>query len=170
MATQPFWGGDWLDSQAWNLCKLGDVVLPGISTVRVVKKRKLDKKRSRGRDGIKLKDNGCEATVEIELVIFNEALWTEYQRIYPHFDPQRAGGERAPLQIFHPEPNSKGIDVVYIEEINGEPPEPGGKKIEVIRCSQWFPELKETKSKATPVDKADVFGPPAPPEFGVNTF
>jgi len=146
--TTPYWteaGGD--ESSAWNTCILGDAWLPGICTVSVDGVgRDVDKKKTKGKDGFALQDNGATgAKITIEVVLLSQDDWTIWQQILPKIHPVKAGGVKTPLEIQHPEPNVLGIRSIYIKNIRGVPPTAKGGKRYVIDCEEWFPQPKDTK-------------------------
>ena len=145
MATQLFWGepnGAFL----WDLCILGGEALPGIATVGTTVARKLDIKEVKGQDGGELDDQGYKnAPVTITLQLWEEWQWEEWQRIVPGFHPRNKGGSRDPLEIFHPEPNSKGVTQVYLSEIAPIRIENGIGTI-TLKCVEWFSKTKTKKA------------------------
>lgn len=151
MARAPAWGGDTPDQEAWDVCSLGGVLLPGIASVTVSGRgRNIDEQASKGTDGVELKDNGLTvAKISIRLVL-TETDWPDWLNVLPKIDPQRPGAMRQPLQIVHPEPNHVGIELVYVREISGEPPDLVNGKVITIDCGQWFPQKKATKTSKQP--------------------
>jgi hypothetical protein len=144
---QPGWtGASGADAAAWNTCDLGRVRIPGIVTVSAEKGRDVDFKKAKGQDGGTTQDNGAtQGKVTIDVILPRESHWDEWQRILPAIDPVKVGGVKKPLEISHPEPNSRGIRSVYVTMIRGMPPTARGGKRFQIECLEWFPAPKTTK-------------------------
>jgi hypothetical protein len=144
----PFWADD---PASWDTCILGGEILPGIAVVEFEKSRDVDKKKSKGSDGITLTDNGAEAAPgEISITIWTAEHWDEWQRMRPKFDPAKAGGIKSPLTIVHPMAADAGIDVVYIESLKAKQPRKAGSMTITMSVVQWFPQPKPTVSKKEP--------------------
>lgn len=172
MSAQPGWETEDLDANAWNVCWLGNDLLPGIAEVTCDKERGIDQHKAKGTDGKFLEDEGYEGgDVVIRLRIINDEQWQAYQLLLPRIDPEQIGGLKRPVAILHPEPNSKGITTVYVRKIAGEPPTSKSGKVEVITCTQFFPVVKNKKTSKTPKGSgADAHPIVIPPDLNVNTF
>ena len=145
MATQLFWDEP-VGADYWDLCILGGEVLPGIAIVETDVQRKIDIKPIKGQDGGSLTDEGYKnAPVTITLQIWKEWQWNEWQRIQQNFHPRTKGGARDPLEIVHPEPNSKGVSQVYVQQL---PPIRISKGVGTItlKCIEWFAKPKPKKT------------------------
>ena len=172
MAAQPGWEVEGLDAQAWNFCWLGGKLLPGVVEVTSDKARKVDKQTPKGTDGNFLADEGyAGGTVQIRITMINDEQWQAYQALLPSIDPEQVGGLKRPLEIVHPEPNSKGIKTIFVEKISGSPPTSKSGKVETLDCQQWFPEVKKAKtSKTAKGQGADAHPIVIPPSLEINTF
>jgi hypothetical protein len=137
----------YLDEQAYRVCRLGDVLLPGLVEFGDIEMgARFDKQKRRGRDGIKLKDEGVEPA-EFSIFLFgNNANWNDWVEVYPLIYTPKPGGERQPLAIDHPFVNDHKITTVYVKKIKVDyPTAKRGWKVE-IKVEQWFPELKEKRT------------------------
>lgn len=145
--TLPYWAdNNFAEADAWNTVRLGSVQLPGLCSVKVKKGRHLDTKKAKGQDGYKSTDNGAtEGEVDIELTIATREQWKEWQRIRPLIDPNRPGATRNPLEIRHPEAADRGVQNVYVVDIEGSPPSARSGKKYRIKCKEWFPSAKTSK-------------------------
>lgn len=171
MSAQTGWEVEELDAQAWNFVWLGDSLLPGIAEVTSDKGRAIDKHKSKGVDGNYLEDEGYEGgTVTIRLRIINDEQWQAYQAMLPSIDPEQIGGLKQPLAILHPEPNSKGINTVYVTRINGGHPSSSAGKVEIIECEQFFPIVKKKKTSKNPKSRGKEQEIVIPPDLEVTTF
>ncbi len=167
MAAQPFWLDEGGDEQFWNFCWLGEDLLPGLVDIDVDASRAVDEKKSKSTDGPTITDEGYEgAKVAIKVRIWSSEQWRQWLRVLPNIHPQKGGTIRSPLAIINPEPNSYGIDTVYVKSISSSTPQRGGHKVIAIECRQWFGKTKSTKTSSVPKqtkDDPDQFGPPATP-------
>lgn len=145
----PYWadntGGDSDDRGGWDRVQLGSIWLPGLATVTVTTGRAVDSKKTKGKDGATLTDNGSEpAKVQIDLWIGKRADWSIWCAVYPQINPRRAGAIRNPLQLSHPGANFAGVQNVYVKGITLQPPtSKGGMRIK-IDCEEWFAQPKKT--------------------------
>lgn len=171
MAAQPGWEVEGLEAQAWNFCWIGEDLLPGIVEVTSSKSRAVDQHKPKGTDGKNLEDEGYDGgKVTIRITIANEEQWQEYQKLLPKLDPEQLGGLKRPQEIIHPEPNAKGIKVIYVKEINGGHPSSRDGKVETLECLQFFPALKKKKTSKTPKERGKSDEITIPPDLNVNTF
>lgn len=140
---------DWItDPVAWNTVVLGPVTLPGVCVVTSKKGRDVDFKKAPEQDGGTDTDKGStpgEVTISVTL---KASQWELWQQIAPQIDPNRPGATTAPLEIRHPEPNSRGIRNVRVLDISGGTPTAKGGKTFTIKCREWFPAPKPTKKGA----------------------
>lgn len=145
--TQPYWAdNNPAEAGAWNTVRLGSVQLPGLCVVKAKKGRKLDTKKAKGQDGYASKDNGAtEGKVTITVTLATRQHWIDWQKIKPLIDPNRPGATRSPLEIKHPECADRGIQNIYVVDIEGEPPSAKGGKRYTIDCTEWFPQTKPSK-------------------------
>ncbi len=149
--ANPATGIPWINSftdnsgSLWDRLRLGGIFFPGMWSCAAHKKRQLDIVKVRGRDGVRILDNGyfgvgltCMGT------FWQQSQWDEFQEILPDFDPQKTiaipGGRvigRSPLDIYHPAAAILGVGTVYIVEIGIAKPERGMLQIP-LELIQWF--------------------------------
>jgi hypothetical protein len=126
----------------WDQLRLGGIQWPGLWMLSVTKKRSLDIVKVRRKDGTMTLDNGyfgCEMKA-------TGSLWTqdqfdELQAILPYFDPQRRGGGRTPLDIYHPAAALLAVHQCYIGLIEV-PPVQGGRLSFGFDIVEWCADLK----------------------------
>ncbi len=152
MAELPFWD-DFKDSSPWDMLALGEHVLPGSWTVDATCERELDVKKSKGKDGGRVKDCGYKAG-EITFVgklggrdlEVTREQWREMQRVLEALHPRKKGGPRNPLAASHPALAVMGITTVYIKSIRA-PEISDGIMTLRIDAMEWVPEPKKAKPK-----------------------
>lgn len=139
---------DWIkDPEAWNKVRLGPVTLPGVSQVTMSRGREIDFKKAPGKDGGTSTDKGANAAKIKIRVTMNARQWREeWLKVIPQLEPAQ-GKPSGPFGIVHPEPNSRGIGTVEINDIASAPPTAKGGIVYDIDCQQWFPRAKDTKKK-----------------------
>ena len=82
-------------------------------------KRRIDVKKTKGKDGAVLKDNGMDlAKLKINLRIWTAEQWSRFNELLPLIHPKRKGGSREPTEIIHPQANLLGIKAIYINQID----------------------------------------------------
>lgn len=148
---------NWIESpELWNTVILGPAILPGVCVVTSEKGRDVDFKKSPGQDGGTDTDKGSTAGEVTIVCTFAARQWEEWVAILPHIDPNRPGATTSPLDIRHPEPNSRGIRSVRVLSISGNAPTARGGKSYTIKCREWFPAPKPVKTApkkpVTPMD------------------
>jgi|SRR6478609_521398 len=132
----------------WDQMLLGGIYWPGLWAIGATKKRSLDIVKVRRKDGTMTLDNGyfgAELTAYGRL--WTPAQFTELQEILPNFDPQRPGGGRSPLDLYHPAAALLGCNTIYIQEFGVPPPGiaaggPAGSIVLTIAMVQWCADLK----------------------------
>ncbi len=177
MSGLPFWGdNDQAKAAVWNTCRLGDVQLPGICSVKPKKGRDVDIKKAKGQDGHTMEDHGSSVgEVAITLILYDRASWEAWQKVRPTIDPNRPGATRKPLEIQHPACADRGIKDVYVVDIDADPPTARGGMRITIHCKEWFAAPKKSKgasklTKTIPVtalrQNSFVSDVPGETEFG----
>lgn len=153
----------WADNTLlWDTLILGGEVWPGVPTIETTLGRAVDEQRVKGSDGAFLVDQGYDpAKIKITIRMWLEEQWREYQRLLPSVHPRTKGGVRSPVQIAHPEPNSKGVTQIYITGI-GPLLIDRGLGTATLDAIEWFPAPKpaktSTKSKV-PKDGGQIPSP-----------
>ena len=167
----PFWGGTLEEQRAWDTCKIDGITLTNV-TVTCPKERKMDVKQSPGKSGAKFTDKGyMPATVTIEVQINTQEEWDFWcGTVLPALDPERLDALRRPLKFVHPEANSRGIHVIYINKIKGGKPSASKGKLETIEATHWVPEPKQTKAVMTAPKKPNMTPAGPPPDQVFNNL
>jgi hypothetical protein len=149
----PAWTGpgiDQADSALWYKAQIGDFVLPGIASVEgFVRKQDVDIKKSKGKDGATLEDNGrvlAEGKIHIEIIA---ADWSLALGIVQSLDPQKKGAVRQPRELVHPIPNALGVSQIYVREITIAMPTAAAGMVITFDCVEWVPQPKPVKVKKT---------------------
>jgi len=144
---QPFWD-DPNESLAWDHAVVGGELLPGLCVVKTTVKRDIQLKKAKGKGGQTSEDQGnLAATGEIRMRIWTRAQWNEWLRILPTIQPRRPEGPKDPLEIIHPEPNSKSVSQITVDEIPPyEGPDEKGILTVVMKFKEWTPAPKPVKA------------------------
>lgn len=168
--SAPFWGGVTEAEHLWDYCWLGEGWIPGWVKVDVEKARDIDIQKQKGTDGAHLSDEGyVPAKVRILVHHQTPTEWRDWQAFLPKIDPQKVGGLKAPLDIYHPETQVYQVNQVTVEKISSTAPIAKSPKVTTIECLQWFPERKPVKktntaktgtptSTAEEPDESNIFG------------
>lgn len=135
-------------SSLWDQMLLGGIYWPGLWSIGATKERALDIVKVRRKDGTMTLDNGYFGA-ELQAVgrLWTPAQFDELQRILPDFDPQRPGGGRTPLDLYHPTAALLACNTVYIRKLGVPPPGapgggPPGSIVFIIDMVQWCSDLK----------------------------
>jgi len=142
-----------IERNAWDICKLGNFVLPGISTLTISRARKMVVKNPKQSSYATIKDSGLElARVDIVNVLCYQEEFNKLQEILTYFDSQlgvKAGkvGSQQLLgfPIVHPEAQMRGVGSVYIEDIVGPLATRPGYITTTFKCI----EVREIKKSGT---------------------
>jgi hypothetical protein len=168
--STPHWSdtenlGPW----AWDSLWLGEQLLAGLWRVKGTSSRDVEEVKVKGKDGIRLRDNGSNAT-KLTLIgkIWYKEAWEEFQRQLPTFDPEKPGVTRTPLSIYGAIPDLMGVRSVYVKQVDIDPPETGAGFMTVtISATKWFPQVKDTSTKQ---DSAKGFDGAERDEFEFEDF
>ncbi len=158
MGEIAFWANSKTDGQDWDTVVLAGIRMPGIASVQPSTSRNLDIKPSKGKDGPTITDNGYNAApVAISLTIHNREDWKKIQEIFPKIiHPRKKGGERQPVDIFHPVTSFLGISQIYIRGIK---PKMSNQVLTIdLDCVEWFPKpvvRKKPKKSQEPISDED---------------
>lgn len=163
---------------AWDTVQLGQFVLPGISTVQISRPRKYSVKMAKDHSYATIKDTGLElAKITITNVIGGVSLYipgdiantlpimTKYEAqlstledILKYFDTQlgfktkstNSNGDSVPgFAVNHPALQMRGINSIYIEDIDGPITSRPGFITTVFKC------VEVRNAKATSTKKVD---------------
>ena len=115
----PWWNESGEGQDQWDTLILAGNTWPGLATISGSGvKRRIDVKKTKGKDGAVIKDNGMDlASIRIALRIWTAEHWTKFNELLPTIHPKRKGGTRVPTEIVHPQANTLGIKAIYISQI-----------------------------------------------------
>jgi len=134
----------------WDKCQLGTFILPGVAHVSIPKPadRKVDVKSPDGKSKATLTIKGWEpAEVEIQLLLWTPAQWSEWRKIRPLLRDPTDRKESDPFEIHHPVTYDSGIDSVLIKTVGGiSDGSIKGTKTVKISSIEWVPQPKNTGS------------------------
>ena len=113
----PFWNESGEGQDQWDQLILAGNTWPGLADVSGSGvKRRIDVKKTKGKDGAVLKDNGMDpAKLKINLRIWTAEQWSRFNELLPLIHPKRKGGSREPTEIIHPQANLLGIKAILAE-------------------------------------------------------
>ena len=139
------------ENDLWDRLRLGPNVMPGVWAVRGPGiGRRLDKKRSKGQDGARVKDLGYElADLEFVGRFVSRSQWDDVVKAAKLLSPRRRGVAMEPLEVDHPALTYLGVTAVTISGI-GVPTIDRGFYICSFRAVEWMPKPKP-KPEATDV-------------------
>lgn len=115
----PWWNEAGEGQDQWDTLIMAGNTWPGLATISGSGvKRRIDAKKTKGKDGAILKDNGLDlASISISLRIWTAEHWQRFNELLPTVHPKRKGGVRTPTEIVHPQCNMLGIKAIYISQI-----------------------------------------------------
>lgn len=150
MANLPHWDDEW---EEWDTILLGPSgPLPGVWDIEDGNvKRVLDIKKSPGRDGSTIKDEGYE-NGRLRLIgqLTTKDEWKKLQAVIDSIHPKKRGSASEPFGIAHPKLQLLGIDKVRISSIDV-PRIDNGVMTVTIDVVEWVPvAAKAAKSSNTP--------------------
>lgn len=162
----------------WDIVQLGQYTLPGISTVHVSRARKGLIKNPKDQSYATIKDSGLElAKVTIVNTIAFQSEMDSLDQILKFFDTQLGvkvttkskTGNQTTLTGFavnHPALQMRGINSVYIEDIDGPSIQRPGFIQTTFKCVE-VRNIKPASTKkvdpGTSFAEGSTFTPPAPP-------
>lgn len=120
MGAQPFWDGleGGTADQTWQTFWLDEEPMPGVARVKGDLTRKLEVKKTKGKDGANIKDNGYQPSkFTVELTIWNNDQWQSFQDMLPRIHPRKKGGVRDPFKVAYPSLTLVGIHQAILESI-----------------------------------------------------
>lgn len=140
------------DGDAWDMLVLGNFAMPGIWTVTGDVARDLDKKKSKGKDGQRIKDNGY---LNAEIVLIGQMTdrddWKVMINAMKDIHPRKKGSATEPLACEHPVLAFLGITNVYVQRISSPRIVDGILEIR-IAVLEWLPKPKvKKKPKGLPI-------------------
>lgn len=138
----------------WDRLVIGRNVMPGVWDVEFSCKRQVDVKKSKGKDGGRIKDEGyANPIIELNGKIATAEQWAKLQQILPTLHPKKKGSARETYGIAHPKTKLLGISTVYLTEIRAPQLSKGILSI-TITCVEFTPQPKAV----TPNPKPPITG------------
>jgi hypothetical protein len=160
----------------WDTVQLGQFILPGICTVHISRARKSTIKTPKGASYATIKDSGLElAKVNIINQIAFDSQLQQLQAILSYFDTQLGTkvttktGQSQTIPGFavnHPALLARGINSLYIEDIEGPVVSRPGFITTTFKCVEVRNVRTERTAKVDPgksFAQGSAFTPPAPP-------
>lgn len=160
--------------EAWDLCILGSIVLPGISKIEIERSMSLDVLTAPAQDGANVIISGAPpAKVTITNIIGLREHWVDLNLVLPTLETAaRARRDaRTPYAyaLSHPLASLRNVAAVIIETIKGPVQSgPGGIWTTTLSCYEMRPPLKRA-AVPKPItlganqSAANPPGPPKPP-------
>ena len=167
----PFWNESGEGQDQWDQLILAGNTWPGLADVSGSGvKHRIDVKKTKGKDGSVLKDNGMDpAKLKINLRIWTAEQWSRFNELLPLIHPKRKGGSREPTELIHPQANLLGIKAIYINQIDFHDLDRSNRIMTVTMSAiEWIPRPAPVKrgagtagGKATPTqdDILDALDP-----------
>jgi hypothetical protein len=138
------------DGALWDRVKLGPYVLPGTWAVSGAAERRIDVKRSKGRDGARFRDQGYEpAPLALVGTLIGASDWNEMVKVAKILTPRKRGVAMEPIAAEHPSFTFLGITDILVKKVHA-PVLDGGKVKCTIEVVEWLP---APKPKPKPQDK-----------------
>ena len=114
------WPGDGIEyARLWQTLYIAGEAWPGVTRIKGAGgKRNIEEKQASGDDGATITDKGrARPKFTIETTIWTSRQWYEVQRLLPLIEPNKDGGPRSPLGVYHPALELFGITQIYIDTI-----------------------------------------------------
>lgn len=153
--TQPatelaFW--DETKGACWDRLVLDGEALPGVWSVEGECEFELDKKKSKGKDGASVSNQGyVPAEIVLHGEIHNRKEWSEMQPVLRALHPRKKGGSKNPIKVEHPALAVMGIDTVFMRSIK--PPEISDGKLTLrIGVVEWIRPVVKKKPATEDTD------------------
>lgn len=172
--TLPLWKST--GSAQWDTLVIGGYPFPGVATLKITPKRKVQIKTSKDTNGTSLEDTGYEgAKIDGKLRVWTDEQVDEIFRLLSFLHPRSQSGVSTPLTIVHPIATMFGIQAIYFPEFSIATPTATFFELS-FKALEWFPGLKKKPpspggtggSSGTSGGKVDAsdFTPPQPnPKF-----
>jgi len=117
MAQIPFWY-DEAGGSPWDRLQLGKHVMPGVWSIEATCERDINVKKSKGKDGARMKDRGYQpASITLTGKLSTQEEWEALQRILPELHPRKKGGKRNQITAQHPALALMGLSEIYVKSI-----------------------------------------------------
>ncbi|MEW5858395.1 MAG: hypothetical protein AB1861_13590 [Cyanobacteriota bacterium] len=104
---------------SWDMCQLGGEWIPGkVSVSGSGIKRNVDVKKSKGKEGATITDQGADlARFTLTVQVWGEQDWQDYQNLLATINPRAKGSKISPVEVVHPAINLLGVKRIYIDSI-----------------------------------------------------
>jgi len=125
----------------WDRIVLGGVAFSGLAQVdRADRSRKVDKPKSPGADGVRLRIKGREvAEPEITLTGWTDAHVEEMRRIADAVHPIGRGDRHNAVEVEHPKLAFHGITRLFVVKVSGPDIEDDRRVVMKIEAIEWRP-------------------------------
>ncbi len=147
--TVEFGEGETYAANTWDLVKLGDMILPGLCTVKCQPTREVDKKKRHGSDGAKITVYGyLPGDVIITVMIWTPNQWKEWQKITSVLWPRAGKPAANPFDIRHPETDLWGIkSVTLVSPSSSTKGSVEGSRMWTLKCIEQSEPVKKSTTK-----------------------
>lgn len=144
--------GPWHEfPELWDKCILGDLELPGLSSIEVLRQNKWDTKKSKGSHGGERQFGGVDlAKVKIETRFWTAEQWEKWLRdVFPLIEPgPKDPSVKDAIAISHVVSDARKVAAITIDAINGPWVESGIGVIEIEATEYREPDKTNANGKA----------------------
>lgn len=146
---------NWLNTEDWDILRLGGMRVPGVAKVKVKAGSGLDHKKPKGGKKATTKDDGDPLVeFDVELDMSHEDV-VEFSGMIGVLRPVTKDGARSPLKFEHPQAYLFSVFNVTVGEIEADHPESGGRMKLSFKLTEWAPgPSKVAASSKRPTDDA----------------
>jgi hypothetical protein len=147
---------NWINTEDWDVLRLGGVRIPGIAKVTGALGSGLDIKKPKGGKRATIKDDGDPpGELDVELDMSHEDV-VHFAEVLPILRAVTKNGARDPLKLEHPMAYLASIHNVTVGDIHLEHPEQGGRMKVTLKLIEWAPApVAVAPSKPAPVDNQE---------------
>lgn len=148
----------------WDVVIIGDVTLPGISTVTATPSKRLDQKKAAGRDGATPTFVGITPSqVDVHTKVWTAKQWNALQQAIGYLWPTSEGAKKQDtynqsMEISHPALTALRINKVVIQSCTAPSIAERGFIAVTFRCVEYIPptakSATKTVTKTTPATSA----------------
>ncbi len=152
----------------WDRINIGGVPFTGLAQVeKSTRSRKVDKPKSPGADGVRLRIKGREvAEPEITLTGWTDEHFDQMRRIAAAVHPIERGDRHDAVQVQHPKLSFHDIVDVFVQKVTGPDVQDDRSFVMKLECIEWRPPpaRNATRRPAAPAPPSTAFsGVEAPP-------
>lgn len=137
----------------WDVVSIGDVTLPGISTVTATPSKRLDQKKAAGRDGATPTFVGITPSqVDVHTKVWTAPQWKALQLAIAKLWPTSEGAKQQAtyneaMEIIHPALTALRINTVVIQSCTAPSIAERGFISVTFRCVQFMPPTAKSATK-----------------------